>query len=914
MIRVRHILYIGIALLLSSCSDEQEQWPLTVAQNQLIGRAVNFSASHAELFATRTTYNADGSFNEGDVMTIYRQYSEDNGHSFDINTEAYRVYYYVPRKAAGTEIVLGNDWKPMAGAKGSNRPNTTFDQTDADSLTWENGKTVRFRAWSRSNLSNAINNKSKNTYYPDYCVSDWVTVSGPTEAVSLTMKHQGCRIAFTTKAGNELIRAEICTEVDDYMRPDNSTDYAHDESAAEHGKTREQAQAELDQVMAVYNRMCIPARVDVGTSLMKTMTKTLYNSMDDFSKLREKTTADGIVDFNTMSPAEIAASVQHPVFCSNNGRLYMITIPYDMSTADTRGEALTLPACTRFRIWLLDVNGGDKGAYNEESTYHIFSLADVMDKQSGDDKQQLFPDGMELAPGVSYLFSVGYYYDHYTLTPADNFSWEQQDAEQNAGTDETVNITPTGTYQWWKDAIAAAIPTSIQQSYNPAFHINTKAEFLEFIDLVNGTAVNDYVRTNPIVRMYDPTKTYDKDHPATNEDYRWYYASDVENGKVKGGTDSLTHAFAESLGYIFYQHYYPADADRGAYTLEDYLQSPFSFYDDDLRRHFTVWLDADLDLGDQKLTPIGNSTATPFRGVFDGYDAAKRVIHTIKNIYMDPAVGSYMFRYCNEVAIRNLQIETVHDFKLLNQATAINEQTGYGAYIVGIDIKAPSPGNPIATTLTGSSYVVGCTYEGNITLGSGQTNGAMVGTANNLNMYANMMAASGLPAGTGALLGAYAAGSQAFFAPQSGQRLAWGRFMANYYDVTLSPGTNAVGDRTDNYRPQEYIRGRESWILKAKNDNMISGEVPYDNIPTERMKLGYYGLAPWKAMNYALFEYNIVGGLVSESHNCKSHFYNGDTGYTHTYPQRLFGEVNSDADHTGYKGNYESLNLLELLN
>lgn len=910
MIRVRHILYIGIALLLSSCSDEQEQRPLTAAQNQLIGRAVNFSASHAELFATRTTYNADGSFNEGDVMTIYRQYSEDNGHSFDINTEAYRVYYYVPRKAAGTEIVLGNDWKPMAGAQGYDPARTPnlFTQTDADSLTWENGKTVRFRAWSRSNLSNAINNASKNTYYPDYCVSDWVTVSGPTEAVSLTMKHQGCRIAFTTKAGNELIRAEICTEVEDYMRPDNSTDYAHDESAAEHGKTRDQAQAELDQVMAVYNRMCIPARVDVKTSLMKTMTKTLYNSMDDFSKLREKTTADGIVDFNTMSPADIAANVQHPVFCSNNGRLYMITIPYDMSTADTRGEALTLPACTRFRIWLLDVNGGDKGAYNEESTYHIFSLADVMDKERGDDKQQLFPNGMELAPGVSYLFSVGYYYDHYTLTPADNFSWERQDAEQNAGTDETTTATATGTYQWWKDAIAAAIPKSFEQRYNPAFHIDTKEEFLEFINLVNGTTgakASGLTRKSVVVG---------KDKSGNDSTaYRWYRTDAVDAGTWTEA-DSVTHDVAEREGYIFYQRYIPADADRAAYTLEDYLQGPYSFYDDDLKRHFTVWLDADLDLGDQKLTPVGNTTATPFRGVFDGYDAAKGVIHTIKNIYMDPDEGSYMFRYCNEVALRNLQIETVHDFKLLNQATAINEQTGYGAYIVGIDIKAPSSGNPIAQTLTGSSYVVGCTYEGTITLGGGQTNGAMVGTANNLNMYANMMAAAGLPAGTGALLGAYAPGSQAFFAPQSGQRLAWGRFMANYYDVTLSPGTNAIGSITDNYRPQEYIRGRESWILKAKNDNMLSGEVPYDNIPTERMKLGYYGLAPWKAMNYALFEYNIVGGLVSESHNCKSHFYNGDTGYTHTYPQRLFGEVNSDDDHTGYKGNYESLNLLELLN
>lgn len=904
--KIHHFLWISLTLLLAGCSDDTDTMPSREVRYDLIGRGVNFCTSRAELFTTRTTYRHDGSFNEGDIMTIFRQYSEDYGHTFNASTEAYRVYYYVPRTAAGTDIVLGNDWKPKKGSKGSDAPGTTFTQTEADSLTWENGKTVRFRAWSRSNLAGAIDNKTRDRYYPDYCVAEWVTVTGPTTSIPLTLKHVGCRIGITAKAGNELARAEICTDVEDYRRRDNSTDRSHDEAAAEHGKSLAEAQAELDQVMAVYNRMCIPAGVSVETSLLSTMTQTLYNAMDDFSTIREKTADDGIVSFNTWSPEDIASQVQHPVFCANDGRLYMISIPYDMSTAATRGEALTLPPCTRFRVWLYDVNNGDAaGTTGEEATYHIFCLSDVMDKESGTDRQPLFPNGLELQPGVSYRFSVGYHYNQFTVTASDDFSWDDQDTEDGVRTDEANPIADTRSYQWWKTAIAEAIPQNIQESYNPQFHISTEEEFLEFIHLVNGTAVKTYVKNNPIVRMLDPTKTYDTDHPATPSDYKWYYAADVVDGKLKSGAEPLSRTLAESLGYVFYQHYYPADGDQAAYSEEDYLRTPYSFYDENLNRHFTVYLDADLDLRDQQTATIGRDADKPFQGNMEGYDETNQVIHTIRNINID---GGYLFGYCHDVALRNIQIETEHNFMLVRQSTARNAQSGSGAFIVGVSIKAPSSGNPIAGTLTGNSYVVGCYYEGH-------AGGALVGTADNLRMYGNMVAATGLTSTTGALLGAYADANNKFLAPQPpGQPLTWGRFMANYYDVTLSPGATAIGGIADTYRPQEYIRGRESWILKAKNDNMISGEVPFDNIPTEQMKRGYYGLAPWKAMNYAISMYNVPGGPITDVHNCKSHFVNGDTGYSHTYPRRVFGEPDSQYDHTGYKDNYESLNLLELFN
>ena len=703
-----------------------------------------------------------------------------------------------------------------------------------------------------------------------------MTVSGPTLAIPLTLKHQGCRIGFTPKGGNELFQAEICTDVADYMWKDNSTGTSHDESTSEHGKTLADAQAEADLVKAAYDRMCMPAGVDINTSLLTTMTQTLYNTTTDFSDI--STSETGIVNYDTYSPDWIRDNAQRALFTRNlDGRLYMISIPYDMSTGPQKGESIILPACTRIRVWLYDSNDGDRAnTHDYEANYHIFTLGDIKDGNG----QVMFPNGMELMPGVSYLFTVGYYYDQFTITPADHFSWDEQSAVEGDGTNRAEAQPDTRDYSWWKNAIKAAIPKNISESFQPVFHLTDEQDFLEFIKLVNGTATD---MTSGLTHMLRPEKTYDKDHPALTSDYRWYRSEHVVNGKIVSGheADSVTHAVAEAEGYIFYQHYYPANADQAAYSIEDYVRGPYSFFDEDLNRRFTVYLDANLDLKDWQLTSIGSADAHPFRGAFDGQ------LHTLKNVNMN---GGYLFDHCYDVAIRNLKVESIHNFMLLHTSQAKVEQTGFGAYIVGISVKAPSSANPIAGTLTGSSYVVGCFYEGT-------AGGAMVGTADNLTMYGNMMAASGITGG--ALLGAYASGSSSFLAPQTAKKLAWGRFMVNYYDKTLSENTNAVASVADAYRPQEYIRGAQSYVLKAVNDNLLSDEVPYDKLTTELMKEGFYGLAPWKAMNYAIFKYN--QSQVGQAHPCNAHFENDPQGYAHKYPYLV----------SGAPVNYSAYNVLE---
>ncbi len=883
--KIRHFIYLAMAMLIAGCTEEEIY--LSSSQDNLIGRAVNFNTSIAEPFSTRTTYRHNGSFNEGDIMTIYRQYSNNGGMSFVAEPVTYRVYRLDTKYATGTNIELETDWKPLVGAKGCT-DGTEIIQTAGDSLMWENGKTVRFRAWSRSNLSGALNS-GKNSYYPDYCASGWVTVSGPTLDVPLTLNHLGCRIGFAQREGNVLVKAEICTEKEDYMRDDNSTTQEMDNRDK---WSETEAENKANTVKAIYEKMCMPAGVDINNSLLNTMTSALYSGEStDFSTIHTKTTDDGIVKFGTQDADYIKTSVQRPVFSSNlNNRLYMITIPYDMSDGSTQGEVLTLPAYTRFRIYLYDVNKGDKaqtGDYHE-ATYHIFSLSDIQK-----DNQRLFPNGLELTAGNSYLFYVGYHYDKLTITPADSFSWIEQDAENGSGSSATEPEGESPKYAWWKKAIKEAIPATAQESFNPVFHIKTREEFLEFIKLVNGTAT---VMTDGLTLVLDPYKTYSDENPAKKDDYRWYRSEHVTNGKVQNDHkgDSVPLAVREAEGYIFYEHYHPANADQAAYSLEDYLKGPYSFFDENLNRHFTVCLDNSLDLCDWPLETIGNSESNRFRGVFDGG------VNTISNIYMK---DEYMFGYCYDVGIRNLKIETTHNFKLINVAEAYDEDTGFGGDIVGVSIKAPSSGNPFATSLTGSSYVVGCFYEG-------KAGGAMIGSANNLYMHGNMMAASGLSSGTGALLGAYAGGNENL-KPQTAKKLVWGNFMVNYYDISLSPNTNAVGTTADDYRPQEYIRGAYTHVLKAKNDNLLADDVPYDKL-TDMMKIGYYGLAPWKAMNYAIYLHNL--STVGEAQPCNGHYVNNTVGYGNTYPELVKGAPNSADDNTVYKDRYDELNVLKLNN
>lgn len=111
--------------------------------------------------------------------------------------------------------------------------------------------------------------------------------------------------------------------------------------------------------------------------------------------------------------------------------------------------------------------------------------------------------------------------------------------------------------------------------------------------------------------------------------------------------------------------------------------------------------------------------------------------------------------------------------------------------------------------------------------------------------------------------------------------------MCNYFDTELSPDTWAVGDlslsSSKDYSPLEYIRGRDSYILKAKNDNLLKGDVTFASLNSLNLRLAFYGLAPWKAMNYGIYRYNLTS--AGQTHRCSAHYENNSAGYTHKYPE-----------------------------
>lgn len=854
--KINHIIYLLAAFLVAACADDDEQL-LTEQQQSMIGHAVNFSTSMADPFITRTTYRHDGSFNEGDQMRIFRQYADATGSSFLSDGEIFRTYYQKVNYAAGTSVSLDADWLPMAGKLKSDALGSTAVQSAGDSLTWENGKIVRFRAWGRSNLAGALNAGTKGSYYPDYTISDWVTVSGPTKSIPLTMRHVTCRIGLTCKAGNEFGSATICTDWQDYKRQDNADTQAHDE--AESSKTDEQAQAELAQVMAVYNKMCMPAGVDDQTFLLTTMTQALYNgTTTDFKNLEKYTEADGIVKIGTKSAEAIADEVQHPVFNGNDGRLYMMSIPMDMSSTNA-GQELVLPACTRFKVWLYDVNDGDRptttGHTGSENNYHIFALSDIKNSKG----EAIFANGLTLKAGYSYLFSVGYHYDKLTITPADAFSWDEQDL----GTDQAANEAVAQDnldFSWWTSAYVKAAKEALSGGdFLPEFSIADQKQFITFIRLVNGTAAR---------KMTGLTRGEVRGTDADGFDTYWWISDSEtdENGQPK----QYTKEEAEAEGYVFYPHFYPTVSTQVAHVIEDYVKGPMDFYDTDFGNRYKVNLTQDLDFFDWLLPSIGEDSQKPFRGNFLGHG------HTLSNLYLQ---HGYLFDHVMDGAISNLKIESTHATSLLNSAVA-SGTTGWGCYIAGISMLCPSMGNAIATSLSGASSVVGCIHVGN-------ASGALVGSASDLTMLGCMEAAAGIPSGTGALLGSYGAGAKSnFFAPQSKSNLTWGTFMCNYYDTEKSPNTNAVGSTADAYMPQQYIRGGKSHILKAKNDYLLGSSEDYSKL-NANMKLEIYGLAPWKVMNYAIAKYN--ASKLGKDYPCQMQYKASEVGYAHLYPLLING-------------------------
>ena len=864
--KIKHIIYSLLAAIsLMACTAEDDDIRLSYEQQELIGQGIRFDASMAQPFVTRSTSRHDGSFNEGDQMRIFRQYAVEgsNGTQFDASHEMFRTYYLKMNYAAGTSVSLDTDWIPMVGKLKSDAPGSTPEkQTAADSLTWENGKTVRFRAWGRSNLAGALNNGTKGRYYPDYTVSDWVTVSGPTKSIPLTMRHITCRIGLTCKAGNEFSGAQICTDWQDYKRQDNADTKTHDE--AESSKTDEEAKNELAQVMAVYHKMCMPAGVDDETFMLTAMTSDLYDDKTtDFKNLEIYGTTNRVVKIGEKDSAEVRMTVQHPVFNGNDGRLYMMSIPFDISREEA-GQEITLPPCTRFKVWLYDVNNGDRnsttGSTGSESNYHIFALSDIKDSEG----KTVYPNGLTLKAGYSYLFNVGYHYDRLTITAADSFSWDEQDVTSPDAKDRTQDQGNLD-FKWWTSAYVKAAKAALNEGkdFLPEFSIKNQEEFITFIKLVNGTAATKMSGLTRGEVRKDENGEVIKDKDGF-ETYWWIYKDE------KGETQQLTMNQAESLGYVFYPHYYPTVSTQAAHVIEDYVQGPMDFYDTDFGNHYKVNLTDDINLYDWALPSIGENSEKPFRGNFQGNG------HTLRNLNM---ASGYLFDHVMDGAISNLKIESTHAVCLLNTAVS-SSTTGWGCYIAGISMLCPSTGNSIATSLSGASSVVGCIHVGN-------ASGALVGSANNLTMLGCMQAAAGIPSGTGALLGGYGAGAKSdFFAPQSKNSMTWGPFMCNYYDIEKSPKTNAVGSTTDAYLPQQYIRGSKSHILKAKNDYLLGSSEEYSKL-NDNMKREIYGLAPWKAMNYAIAKYN--ESTIGQTYPCQMQYQASEIGYSHLYPTLING-------------------------
>lgn len=896
-----YVLSVLLVALLGSCSEDDTLNGLTAEQQSLIGRAVNFNTSIADAFTTRAsnyTDNIDGSFNQNDRMRIYRNYYGTNDWE---SVEAYRTYYYLYKTDASTGIDLGRDWRPEKNRQGYEDWNgdgsyTTKTQTANDSLTWENGKTVRFRAWSQSNYHNVLNGETKTYFYPDFCAADYVVASGPSQSIPMVLKHLGTRFRFQVlQSGNEFADIRFCSYINpdgsdnpdgwkDYKYADNADVNGNDNSETEAGKTDEQAKKECQEVTDVFKRMCMPAGVDITTGMLMAIQNSWWqdsNTTNDDIKFLEDRAGTNFIKYGALSPENIASQAKRPFFSNINGYPLMVTIPYDISSnIETQGELLTLPACTRFRIYIRDINNGDgynTGGY--EGKYHILSLADVEDGNGN----HPFTEGLKLQPGVSYSFKVGYRYGGLYVVVNNDLSWVNQDLKDAEGKDEVVIPTPsTEPYKWWQDAIHSAIPKGTED-FRPVFHIKNETEFLEFINLVNGTA------TTKTDGLYLLDYTYKDAQGNTKTEKRWSTVNSIYK------PNWVTEEEMEEKGYIFYDHYYSANADRAAYSQRDYLKGSYPFYDDNLRRNFEIKLDCDLDMKDWALESIGRGAvaettdadgntipakpAAPFMGNFDGQG------HTIKNLYMK---DENMFGLVNgngteHASITNLKIESLHNTCLIG--TGINQ-----IYIVGVSLHAPSTTNSIAHSMsmasgvTGTSLVVGCIHVGD-------AGGALVGTASNLNMFGCMQAAQGITGG--ALIGTDD-NSPKIFKPQYSlnaqktgtnvnSKPAFRNFVGNYYDKELSPGAKAVGSTSDDYSLREYIRGSNTDVLRAKND-FLTTEVSM----TQLLKLSnykdYYGLAPWKVMNYAIYWYNKNRVTTLVNHPCTVHYENNSIGYAHQYP------------------------------
>lgn len=915
MKKIYSIVLFTLCCVLAGCNDDLLDSSLTADQRELLGTAVNFEPYVDNFNTTRAeppkptgnSNNHEGGFNANDMMYIYRQYWDETTSSWIYKNPPGTIYKYTDLNLGESGVFDKTSWRVYEGktfkfydADYTNVESGLYDTSlpaeqqphsyskkleKGDSIIWESGSTVRFRAWALSRMGNTLADKTdepgvpQNINYPDYMVSDWVTVSGPTQAIPLAMRHLGCRLGFVPRDNNQFVKIEISTDPADYMRDDNAQSDA-DDAADKHPETSDNpnvltaAQCAAN-VADAFDRMCWPAGVDMETLSLLTCspnekTKYSYKDIPSSDFIKEKN-ANGT--YKNVKHAQF--------FSSSDSRYYMVSIPYDMSTR----EPITLPPYTRFRVWLYDVNKGDGGTNeqtgNSENRYHIFQLSDV--KKSGT-QEPAFPDGFMMLAGYSATFSVGYHYGHtLEIWAEDSFSWDECPLDPAASEDQHKSTDePTAfAYSWWTSAIDAACTNAKQgKAYKPDFKISNQNQLLEFSKLVNG----DF-KTTPIYKKV--TITIEPGSKAETHTVEWYTGIGT-NGDGSPDTLWISRELLRLNGYVLYNKYTPSIADRPATIEEDYLQAPYNFYDDQVKSRWTVTLNNDIDLKDWKLPTIGSET-NPFCGYFDGAG------HTLSNLYMTNSVNNgQIFGYAKNGTIANLKVVSTHPVSITG--TCENER------ILGCSVIAPSTKATLANQTKGYCYFVGCFHQGS-------SSAPLVNDSQDLGfeMYGCMQANDGIASGTAALANITTSETIVGIISEDTEleEIKWGQVSCCYYDTELSPGSVAFHTSSGNlssFHRLQYIRGSKTHILCAKNDFLVDSKTEWKKLAQER-KDELYGVAPWRAMNWGIYMYNST--VREDINRCNMHYEPATTvGYAHLYPELMTGVPSSD----------QYLNVLEQFN
>lgn len=759
MRRLRYILYALAAVTtfgMVGCSTNDDLSNGDIQYN-LVGRAVTFDPS-LESIVSRT--NHDG-FNSGDVINIYPSTYGTNSYNPETNWVQYKLTQTLD--AAGN--VIKRYWTVNTSAL---KYHSTANQTLADSISWENTNAVRFRAWGKSSIDN----------YNDYLYADYASVAGPTQSVPLVFKHLGCRIGFTPKAGNSIVKINICT----------NTKYYTDDSATG-GLTAAQKVA---NVQAAWNKVCMPdgiqmyANCDNNGYSWGTTTEITEARQPQYGTLMVKPASGTTLvrGRQYQTSAEVTANTSRPTWRSIDGIFYAIVCPYEMAN-ETFGNPITLPAYTRFEVYIYDVNNGDAAKTSSyEGDCHTFALSDV--KSNG---TAVYPDGMTLQSNYSYMFSVGYYYNQLTVTPSDSFAWTSLDAGTLNGTNNQATAEDAD-YKWWQDAMSNAAETAYNASatgatgISPVFNITNVKEWKGFVNIVNGNLPEGGLHYT----LYTP-----------------------QNGNTSKAID----------------------------RDNTYLTSAFNF------EGYTVNISNDIDFMDESIASVGTET-NPFKGSLNGG------YHAINN---GNFAGGYLFGYVNGLYTENRQSNgsVIGYLKINGTKNTTVIQDADHATLKAIYMTGPSA-NALALKSVWSSYV-GCAH-----IGTGSSNGPLVGETNSVNnrIISCFIAATG---------NGYIGGGTNNYYTDPDTRC--------YYDKTLTPSYTGTGSNTaSNVFTYYDVRGVISAVLKARYDYKNPTTKPTTYFDT------YYGGAPWKIMN---------GGLTSQTFH-----FEVPTRYTDQYPVLVSGKPNSD--------------------